>query len=516
MAHTHKTIRPVVLLALPLAAIVTIVALSYSGGIKPASAAARDYTWDTAITYQNVGLSSTKVQILYYAEGESTPILIDPLNGSSLGDNAGRSAYIGGAVGAGFQGHAVLVATQPLATTGVRFRYSPPGYSLRLLYHGFADSSGADKVIIPTVLLNRYDRTTVFSIENLENVDIEVTIRFYNTLDGGDLAGTISHDIEERASLQIAMDDVGDTGLTLTVFDGSAIITASLKDQKQSADIVAAASEYYIERDIAADFEGTPASEAGHEIYMATALCEMFGLDSYTAVTNVGTSTEEVYISYLSTQGYRQAGQNMEIGPGAKGVFSTCYATDQEPSIDGFTGSAVITSTTDIVALGKVQNSIDEGQEATEHFFTIFLGEKEGESKMAIPYVRWATDSDYYDLANAGQWQRSYIAIRNLEDYQIRVRAAYYDKNGNSCAAREINIPARGKAVTNAYDAGAVGGPDSCNGFITGAFGYYTDGSFGGAVVLTRIAPANEGEFIAVNRVQHPGYGEDVNALPIP
>jgi len=43
-----------------------------------------------------------------------------------------------------------------------------------------------------------------------------------------------------------------------------------------------------------------------------------------------------------------------------------------------------------------------------------------------------------------------------------------------------------------------------------------TDGSFVGAVVLTRIAPAGEGEFIAVNRVQHPGYGEDVNALPIP
>jgi hypothetical protein len=49
-----------------------------------------------------------------------------------------------------------------------------------------------------------------------------------------------------------------------------------------------------------------------------------------------------------------------------------------------------------------------------------------------------------------------------------------------------------------------------------GEFGYYTDNTFGGAVVIEADAANPAAKFIAIARVQHPGAGEDYNAVAVP
>jgi len=51
---------------------------------------------------------------------------------------------------------------------------------------------------------------------------------------------------------------------------------------------------------------------------------------------------------------------------------------------------------------------------------------------------------------------------------------------------------------------------------VPGAFGYYLDGSFGAGIIVSAHSDNPTAEFIAINRTQHPGAGEDVNAVATP
>ena len=55
-------------------------------------------------------------------------------------------------------------------------------------------------------------------------------------------------------------------------------------------------------RDVAADFEGLPLANAATTIYMATGLCQRFGLDSFYAVQNASlTDSTNITVNVTDT-----------------------------------------------------------------------------------------------------------------------------------------------------------------------------------------------------------------------
>lgn len=483
-------------------------------GITNVNASARTLSWIVSVTYQNVGTGPTSVQVSFYQEGSATPVVY---NAGTLEAGAAASFYMGNVsdISAGFQGNAVMAASQPLVATVVQFHQNAPGETvkMRMLSNGFSSTDGASQYLIATVLGNTFTRTTIFSIQNLEAETITATLKFYNVADGS-LASTKSYDILANSSKYIELDLTGDTGLPSAVFNGSVIITAVKKVGGANANVIAGASELYTNRDVGANFEGVPLSRASNKIYLATALCKKFGLDTYYAVQNSSlTESAEITVQYYNTNGTAKTTDGpYTIGPGQKKSITTCTPGSGMNMTD-FTGSAVIATTnaaSKIVALGKAQAMVPPPA-AQADVFTIFNGEPAGSSKIALPFVRWANNTRFNSATNYGGYQRAYIAIQNLGATSAKVNVKYYDKNGGLVATHTLTIPANSKANSDANAAGALG----LSGMNPGEFGYYTDGSFGGGVIIEAHPDNPTAKFIAIARVQHPGAGEDYNGMSI-
>ena len=476
---------------------------------------AKDASWSVSITYQNVGSAEATINLAFYEEGSNTPINVDPGN---LAAGAGASYYIGKVSGMsdGWRGAAVMSSDQPLLATVVQFS-ADSGFKMRLLSNGFSSSDASEQYLIPTALLNKWNRTTIFSIQNVQNEAIDATVKFYD--DTGALAATKVHTIPANSAKYIDMSKTADTGLaaSTTVFNGSAIVSAVLQGTSTTAKVVAAATEYYTDRPVATNFEGVPLSQAATTVYMATGLCESFNLDTFYAVQNASlTDNAYIEVTYRDKNGSQVATDGRYlIGPGQKKSIRTCAPSDST-NMSGFSGSAVITSYNadtgstagaSLVVMGKAQNSINAGSPDKEYVFTAFLGQGSGTSKLALPYIRWATDSDYTAASNTGGRQRAYVAIQNLENSQIKVNVTYIDKDGNTEGSETLTIPAYAKGNSNANAAGALGSD--------GQFGYYGTPvtSYGGAVIVEAHTDNPTAKFIAIVRVQHPGAGEDYNGI---
>jgi len=476
------------------------------------AAGARSASWVVSVTYANVGTADTEVQVNFYQEGSATPIVFDPLDGGTLGAGAGRSFFIGkvGGIDSGFRGSAVMASSQPLVATVVQFSQDA-GFKMRLLSNGFQGSQASDTFYIATTLANTFTRTTVFSVQNTEAEEITATIEFFN--DSGTSVGTKQYDIPAYSTKYIEMDKTADTGLASDTFNGSATVTAVLKsDGTTPANVVAGISELYTDRNVAGNFEGFADFDAATTIYMSTGLCGNSNLDTFYAVQNAGAGDTAITVTYYDKNGAQVAEDGpYTIGSGQKKSIRTCNPNDGT-DMTNFTGSAVIESTVEpIVAIGKAQGTQLPAYQspAKADVFAIFMGQKEGFETLALPFVRWASDANFNDAGNVGGKQRAYIAIQNLMGADVDVDCDYTDKDGNVVATHSFTIPANSKFNTNAYLAGALGQ----NGMNAGEFGYYTDGSFGGAV----ICDAGTGnQIIAIARVQHPGAGEDYNGAMVP
>jgi hypothetical protein len=497
-------------------ALTLLIALAFVFGVFGATSAAqaqgaRGASWVVSVTYANVGTAATDVQVNFYEEGSGTAITFDPLDGGTLGAGAGRSFFIGkvGGIDTGFRGSAVMASSQPLVATVVQFSQDA-GFKMRLLSNGFQGAQSSDTFLLATTLAGTFSRTTVFSVQNTEAEEVTATIEFFG--EDGSSAGDIDYDIPAYSTKYIEMDKTADTGLASATFNGSAKVTAVLKsDGTTAANVVAGISELYTNRNVAANFEGIPDFDAANTVYMSTGLCENFGLDTFYAVQNAAATGDAVItVEYFDKNGASFASDGpYTIGPGQKKSIRTCDPNDGT-DMSGFTGAAVVESVgSPIVAIGKAQGSANAPEAGKEDVFAIFMGQKEGFEVLALPFVRWASDAEFNDAGNVGGKQRAYIAIQNLESSAITVDCDYTDKDGNVVETHTLNIPANSKANTNASLAGALGQ----NGMNAGEFGYYTDGSFGGAV----ICDAGAGnQIIAIARVQHPGAGEDYNGALVP
>lgn len=512
--------------------IILIVLVVAVAGVVPAYAqSAKNASWVVSVTYQNVGEGPATINVDFYGEGSATPISFNPLQGIGSGTlpaGAGASFYIGNVSGipSGWRGNAVISADQPLVATVVQFS-NDPGFKMRLLSNGFQSSDASEQYLIATVLLNKFSRTTVFSIQNVQNEAIRATVRFYDADNNGNLASTITHTIPANSSKYIDMSNSSDTGLpaSTTVFNGSAIVTAVLdSDGVTSAKVVAAASEYYTNRPVAANFEGLPLNRAATTIYLATALCQRFGLDTYYAVQNASlTDTAFIEVTYRDTNGNTVATDGRyQIGPGQKKSIVTCTPSDGTDMAD-FTGSAVIRSYNaatgsdpgaPIVAIGKAQTSALAPTPITADAFTAFMAELSGVSRIACPFIRWASDSNFIP-SNPGK-QRTYIAIQNLEGTTIKVNVTYKDRNGNTVGSTQtLTIPAYSKGNSDPSSAGAVAAGGAA-GMNPGEFGYYTDGGFGAGAIIEAHPDNPDAKFIAIVRANNAGASEDYNGPPAP
>ena len=478
---------------------------------------AKSASWQVAVTYQNVGAGPALINVDFFAEGDDTPISFNPLEGvgaGTLAAGAGASFWIGSVSGLsdGWNGSAVMSSDQPLVATVVQFS-SDSGFKMRLLSNGFQGTDASEQYLVATTLLNKYNRTTVFSIQNIQDAPIQATVIFYNADAGGAVASTITHTIPANSSKYIDMSLTADTGLPVstTTFNGSAIVTAVLD------------SDGVTNRPVAANFEGVPLSKAADTIYLSTGLCERYGLDTYYAVQNaslVDSAFIEV-VYYNAADGTQKAVDGrFEIGPGGKKSIVTCSPSDAT-AMSNFSGSAVINSydaaTGDtpgapIVAIGKAQTSQNAPTPTTADAFTAFLAEPQGVSKIALPFIRWASNSNF--VASKPGKQRTYVAVQNLEDYEIKVNVSYNDRDGNQVTTEVLTIPAFSKGNSDPNGSGAVAAGVTWD-MNVGEFGYYTDGGYGAGVILEAHPDNPTATFIAIVRANNVGASEDYNGLPI-
>jgi len=464
-------------------------------GLASAQLPAYQTSLVTSVTYQNVGTEAATVSFSFYNQKDGNAIEVT----KSLPAGAGDSLFVGGLTGdqalpEGFLGSAVLSSNQPVVATAVQIPSNSTTVKNRPLSNGF--SSGASTVLLATVLKNKFNTTSTFSIQNADSDAIDITVRIFNA---DDTSAAPIELVETNIPVGAAKTyDMGDIG-SATVFNGSATVTARKAGTQTAANIVASVLEFSTVAFPVKAFEGVTGGD--NTIYMATALCDRFNPLQRTAYAVQNTSTTDdatVTVSYSNG-----VTDNAVIGPGAKSSFNACNAPSAQSN---FTGAATITSQgAPIIVIGKA--FFTAGSPAG--FETAFLGESTGAAKLALPYVRYAGDANY----NSGSRQRTNIAIQNIGGSPVSgVKVEYLNKNGTVVGTHTISTIASGaKANSKPTDAGSgpaleeFGSPDANPG-----------GGFGGAAVIT--APAGS-QLIAIGRVSSSISGnlvaEDYNAIPV-
>ncbi|MHA2401582.1 MAG: CARDB domain-containing protein [Candidatus Kariarchaeaceae archaeon] len=462
----------------------TLIAVFLVVGFLPTRALAGAYetSFSTSITYQNVDSSATtalKIQF-YDSPTDTTPIEITRPN---LAAGAGTSVFIGGLgqISSGFQGTAVLISDKQLVATLVQLPQGSATVKNRPLSNGF--SSGTPKSLIATVLKNAFSsgQYTVFSVQNTGS-STNVTIDFYNT--SATKVHTINQTLASGAGYFV---DTGKISQLGSSFNGSVVIDGG------GGSIVSSALELDSGSSTGAKaFEGV--GSGAKTFFMPSALCNFGGRNQNTnfAVQNsdLGQSTQ---VTVLYSNG---KSETKTVQPGSKQSFNTCNAGTG----NGFIGSAKVTSaTTDIIAVGKAS-----GGGLTTAYVGFPAGS--GSEDLALPYVRWATDSNFF----SGKQQRVNIAIQNIGSTTVtgNILVKYVDRNGVVVGTHTIttNLASGAKANSNATNAGLS------------EFGVYNNGTqFGGGVIID--GPPGS-QLAAIARVAtyvtatNAIVGEDYNGIP--
>lgn len=448
---------------------------------------AQAYTtsFTTAITYQNVGTAEATLLINFYdSPSDTTPISYSPAN---LPAGQGASLYIGSvsSIPSSFQGSAVISSDQPIVATLVQVPQGSSTVFVRPLSNGF--SQGAASALIATVLKNQFGSHSKFSIQNVDTETNNVNIKFYNL--SASVIYEINQAIEPGASYYVDTNTINELG---TSFNGSVVATAKRVDNSEGK-IVGSSMELDIIGTGGKAFESV--ASGAKTVYLPSALCKFTSAQQNTAYAVQNTSlTTPTNVTVT----YKPGGlsESKSIGPGAKATFYTCDVVAA-----GFIGSAVVTSdTTDIIAVGKAYGG---------GLSTAYLGSPTGSTKIALPYVRWAPDTYYFN----GSRQRTYIAVQNVGGSSIpagSITLTYTDPFGHTGTHTYGNQLASGeKFNSNATLAGltwfGMGEPPSS--------------SYGGGVIINCTAPGCQ--LIAIARVQTyvpataSTAAEDYNGIPI-
>jgi len=429
--------------------------------------------FSTSITYQNVSDTSAHVVFSFYNEKTATPIVVE----RDLPAHAGSSLSIISLTGsealpANFNGSAILSSEQPIVTTLVQIPQPTTGVvKNRPLSNGFAQ--GSPQVLLATVLKNKFNTTSKFSIQNAAAGNVDITLKFYRVGETAPAAELTETNIPLGAAKYY---DAGTIAQLGDPFDGSAVVSAVASGTSTAAEIVGTVLELQTNNVGVRAFEGVPSTAAANTVYMATGLCGVAGTNTSYAVQNTS-STDSADVTVTYSNGGTQQGT---ISAGGKTSFNTCSATGA--SMTSFSGAAKIVSVgAPIVVIGKVGGN---------NRYTAFLGETSGSTKLALPYVRWSNTK-----FDSGQYQRASIAIQNIGGATVNnVKVHYLNKVGDEVGVHTIaSIASGAKANSKSTDAGNTvqltefGNPEANPG-----------GGFGGSAIIE--GPAGS-QLIAVVRI---------------
>jgi len=409
-------------------------------GIAQAQSATNQ-VWTSSITYYTPSDTPGTLMISFYPEGSDTPITLPSI---SLAPHKAGSLFVGGVseLGSFTRGSAILSSDVPVVATYVQFAAPPETNNYgRLIYSGF--DNGAPTFYVPTFLKRQFGSTSLMGIQNLENFEAEIRVRFY-AVGSSTPTDDRTYTVPGGSSIIIPAHDTSKVSLP-DGFNGSVVIQANRRgDSSIPARVVASAQETDDNGRGAYAFEGV--ASGADRIYMATMLCNAFGTNqtSYYAIQNISlTSTASVRVFFYDTNG-NQIGQTpvQSVGPGNKWSVNPCSYISS-----GVSGSAVISATgAPVVAIGKVKDNIGMA--------TAFVGQAAGGTKVVAPYIRWAATP-------TSEW-RTYVAIMNVGTGNATdIKVYYYDGNGTLRATHNVAtasnpLPPFIKRNTNPQAAGAL------------------------------------------------------------
>jgi hypothetical protein len=432
-----------------------------------------DAQYTSSITYQNIGSGPANLVFQFYPEMNGTPHTYTP---PQLAAGAASSVFAGSIsnLPAGFLGSLVISSDQPIVATGVQISTGAnTQVKNRGLSNGFA--AGTPNVLIPTVLKNRFNSTTRFSIQNASTSGgVDLVVKFFDADNAGALVHTIN--VTNVPAGAAKYFDAGTITQLANGFNGSATADAFQTGTSTPSSAVGSALELGTTNTNISAFEGTGGGAA--TLYAPSAICDAFGgQNTAYAIQNTSTSASaNVSVAYKDLSGNTVATANKTIGPGAKASFVAC--SDGAPA--GFSGSATITSSgANVVGVAKVYGA---------GLYTAALGATAGAAKLYLPYVRWS-ETQY----TTGVRQRVYIAIQNIGGPLAAgdVKVTFVDKNGAQVGSQVSNSGALGTGQKFSTNPSAAGPAAS-------EFGYYPDGSIGGAAIVE--GPAGS-QLVAVARV---------------
>jgi hypothetical protein len=465
--------------------IITILAIVVGFTVPGSTAMAQSATaqsWSSSITYYTPSDTAGTLWVNYYQPSgaviEAGPFDLAPHKAGSL--------FIGAtAVPDGFIGSAVLSANVPIVATYVQFAAGEAASQYgRMLYNAFSAVDAGTPFYIPTVLYQEFNTTSLVGIQNIESDEITVNLKFY-VVGSTTPVVDINRDINAYSSYVFGPADVG----LSPGFNGSLVITGTGR-------VVASAQETFDVGRAAYAFEGV--AGGSNATYMPSAMCN-YGPSwqtSYYAIQNAGTGDANVTIEYYDTAGNLvKTMPSTVISEGGKLSRNAC----QDEALVNALGSAVIKSTgAEIIAIGKIL--------ANNGLLTAFVGESEGYTNIAAPYIRWS--------ANPSLEWRSYIAIMNVGDGNAtNITARYYDANGTLQATHVIATSAN--PLERFIKRNTT--PESAN--ALDANGNFGINPFGGAVEITSDQPVVVVVRLARNVNLDGGattqFGEDYNGINI-
>lgn len=458
-----------------LALLLALLLVLASVGLASAQLPAYQTPFITAITYQNVGTATATVTFSFYPEANGSPVNVTrPLNAG-----AGSSLNVGQLTGnealpAAFLGSSVMSSNQPVVATLVQLPQSTTVKN-RPLSNGFSKTSS--NVLLATLLKNKFNTHSKFSIQNADSTGVDVTVKIFNADSPSDPAIQLPAVTLPAGSAKY-FDMATIPQVSAGTFNGSATVTAVKSGSANPGNIVGSVVELSTNSTGAAAFEGVSAGSA--TVFMATGLCNVFGGQTTAyAIQNVDATVATVKVKFAPGTGDADGGEKeVPINPGAKASVNACDSVNQ-----GYSGAATITSDKNIVVIGKVFGG---------GLGTAFLGEPLGSAKLALPYVRWTNDAAY----NAGNGQRVNIAIQNVDGAAVNnVVVKYLDKNGTVVGTHTIATIAAG-AKANSNPVTATGDAAKLLEFGTPAAN--PGGGFGGAVIVE--GPAGS-KLVAIARV---------------
>lgn len=431
----------------------------------------------TTITYQNVGLDIAHVTILYYPEGQSTPISI-PRPDLPVGGSASVSIGNLETTPASFRGSAVVKSDVEIA---VLMSQIPTTVTVKARPLSSATGKGSASVwFLPIQKIAA--STSLVSVQNLDKNPANIKFTFF----GGALPITISkNNIPSGGSAYV---DLSAATEIPTGFLGG-IQVDSVRSGTTTPGKISGVSFYSAGSATGANTTESQTTAAS-KLYMPVAMCAYTG---GMATTYYVFNTDPVNPATVTAK-YNTLKVQTQIVPALSGRFFHGCAPSGTAS--GFYGYATITSNGPLLlATGLIENA---GMSAT------FIGQASGVSKLALPFAQYSTAN----FTN-GQRVRTVTSVMNTGANLAAgaVKARYYGKDGTLVGT--VSLPALASGVRVDTIATQIGSAGS-------EFGYYADGSTGGSLIIEGPAGSSLMAVGLVTSVAGTGIysGEAYNAIP--